>query len=1092
MLVCPNCGEENPPRFRVCGFCATALAAPAPPREVRKTVTIVFCDLQGSTSLGEKLDSEALREVLTRYFEVMRATLQEHSGTIEKYIGDAIMAVFGLPRVHEDDALRAVTAAAAMKKALQELNEELAHRWGVRLVNRMGVNTGEVVAGDPLLGQRLVSGDAVNVAARLEQAAPALETLIGETTYRLVRHAVEVERVEPLELKGKAERVPAYRLVRVKRQDESARRAGTPMVGRSVELARLAASLEEAASARAPRVVIVLGEPGVGKTRLLEELSVRARNGATVLRGRCLSYGRGITFWPLVEVVRAATGIESDDAPQAAREKLDALLGDMPEVSARIASAIGLGETTFPLQEIYWGTRKLFEKLATRRPLLIVIEDAHWAEPAFLDLIEYVAGHVSESVLLVCSGRPELLDVRPAWAQHAKWPRMHLQPLRTAETARLIDQLLGDSGLPSLVRDRVVRAAEGNPLFVEQLVTMLVEDGLIRRVADGWRATTDLSELAVPSSIETLLAARLELLTDQERAVLEPASVIGLVFRQDALEDLVPEPLRPQIDGALEVLVRKRLLQLDSIDSYGRWFRFHHILIRDTAYRRLLKRTRAVLHERFADWGERVNRDGGVEYTEIHGYHLEQAHRYLFELAPLDEHGRQVGRRAADLLGTAGRRAFERGDIGAAAHLLRRAAALLAKDSRERVALLPELGEAMMESGEFEAAEALLDEAINTAAGLGDDRLHADALLSRLLVRQHASGDLRAWCEDVDNATKRLIPLLESLEAEAELAKAWRLVAIVQASVCQWERVATAEQQGLEHARRAGRRRLEARMSAALAQALRDGPSPVPEAISRCEELLAAGFVDQQAEVMATLHLSYLHALAGELANARRLYGDARMRVADLPGGALTVTALTTLAIGRVELLADEPLTAEAELRLGYAVLGEMGERYFRPVVGALLAQAVCARGRYDEALAITGAVETMAADDDVEAQALWRCVRAKALARGGDAAAAVRLAHEAVDILAPTDALAWRADAFLDQASVLIHAGRNHDAAAALRRARKLYRRKGALLPLQRVDALLAGLDALSGSGRRPGAVIESAPITTKIGKGPFVARAG
>jgi predicted ATPase/class 3 adenylate cyclase len=1061
VLVCANCGEENPGRFRLCGFCGTPLAKPLPPQEVRKTVTIVFSDLQGSTSLGEKLDSESLREVLSRYFEVMRSVVEDHGGTIEKYIGDAIMAVFGLPRVHEDDARRAVRAAIGMKQALGVLNEELDQRWGVRLVNRTGVNTGEVVAGDPTTGQRLVSGDAVNVAARLEQAAPPLETLIGESTYRLVRQAVDVERVEPLELKGKAERVPAYRLVAATNDEHTLRQAEAPMVGRAAEVALILNALADAQSAHSPRVVTLIGDPGLGKSRLVEELSPRAATTARVLKGRCLSYGRGITFWPLVEIVRQAADIQSTDQPETSRQKLESLLAGAPDVAARIASAIGLGDTTFPLQEIYWGTRKLLEALATERPLVIVIEDVHWAEAAFLDLIEYAAQHVAASLLIICSGRPDLFETRPGWAEQAGWLRLDLQPLTPDDSARLIEMILGGSDLPLPVRERVVRAAEGNPLFVEQLLSMLVDDGLIRCEADGWRVTRDLAELAVPSSIEALLAARLELLTAEERAMLEPASVIGLVFRQDALEELVPDALRAQVDSHLPQLVRKQLVHLEADDAGGRWYRFHHILIRDTAYRRLLKRSRATLHERFADWGERVNsgRDGSVEYEEIHGYHLEQAHRYLSELGPLDDHGRQVGARAAGHLGAAGRRAFERGDMGATSSLLRRAAGLLPERAPERVALLPDLSEALMESGEFVAAESLLDEAIDTATALGDDRLLADATLSRLLVRRPVAESLDAWREEVDRETKRLIRLLEGEQADAELAKAWRMAAFVHGTVCQFERTVAAEQRALVHARRAGRRRLEARLSAALVQALRIGPTPVPEAIGRCQDILADGLVDQQAQALTTLQLAYLHALGGNITTARHLYSEARQRLGELGGG--LIARRTSLVIGRVELLANDLLAAEAALRLDYDALGQMGERYFRPLMGALLAQVLHARGRFDEALVLTGEVEKSAAADDLEAQALWHCVRAKLVARMGYVDEALWLTERAVEILEPTDAPIMKGDAFLDQARVFLLADQRDEAISALRRARALYLLKEATLPLSQVDAVLANLNA-------------------------------
>src|SRR5581483_1257298 len=345
MVVCPSCGEENPARFRLCGFCGAPLAEPVPVQEVRKTVTIVFSDLKGSTSLGERIDSEALREVMSRYFEEMRGALEEHGGLIEKYIGDAIMAVFGLPRIREDDALRAVRAADEMKRRLAVLNEELEQRWGVALQNRTGVNTGEIVAGDPTSGQRLVIGDTVNVAARLEQAAGAQEVLIGEPTYRLVRDSVVVEPVEPLELKGKAERVPAYRLVSVE-QLGMAHRRQLPLVGRDAELEALESAFEAAVSSSSCRLVTVVAQAGVGKSRLIEEFFGRMGDRATALSGRCLPYGRGITFWPLIEAVRQAAGIDDDDSPDAATAKIAALTDDH-DVRARIASAIGLGGEEF-------------------------------------------------------------------------------------------------------------------------------------------------------------------------------------------------------------------------------------------------------------------------------------------------------------------------------------------------------------------------------------------------------------------------------------------------------------------------------------------------------------------------------------------------------------------------------------------------------------------------------------------------------------------------------------------------------------------------------------------------------------------------
>src|SRR5215212_7243934 len=484
MVVCSSCGEENPARFRLCGFCGTPLVAQLPAREVRKIVSIVFCDLKGSTSLGESIDTESLREVISRYFDEMRAVLERHGGTVEKFIGDAVMAVFGLPALHEDDALRAVRASRGMQLALAELNDDLERRYGVRLANRIGVNTGEVVAGDAAAAQRLVTGDAVNVAARLEQAAGEFEVLIGELTYRLVRDHVEVEAVEPLELKGKAERVPAYRLVEVVESAPVTRRR-TPLVGREREVGAIAGELERALADRSCRLATVIGHAGVGKTRLVEEILQLARDrGALVLQGRCLPYGDGITFWPLLEAVRQAAAIDDRDSVADAREKLELLVGvDARDVYERVAAAIGLSDAHFPLQELFWGARKLFELLASKRPLVLVFEDIHWSEDAFLELVEHLLDAVEDApVLLVCPARPDLLESKPDWGIRDDATRVVLEPLGAAHSEQVIDNLLGDSGIADEVRARVIDAAQGNPLFVEQLVSMLIDDGFLRVV----------------------------------------------------------------------------------------------------------------------------------------------------------------------------------------------------------------------------------------------------------------------------------------------------------------------------------------------------------------------------------------------------------------------------------------------------------------------------------------------------------------------------------------------------------------------------------------------------------------------------------
>jgi class 3 adenylate cyclase len=369
-------------------MCGAQLAAvEVIPEEVRKTVTVVFSDLKGSTPLAERLDTEALREVLNQYFNTMRAVLERHGGTVEKYIGDAIMAVFGLPQLHEDDALRAVRAAAEMQEELVRINAGFEEIYGVRLENRTGINTGEVVAGDVSVGHRLVTGDTVNVAARLEQNAPTMEILLGEKTYRLVKDAVEAEEVEPLELKGKSEPMPAYRLISVGHHEEGvARRLDAPMVGREDELEVLMGALARAKDTNSCHVVTVVAPAGTGKSRLLQEFV--ASSEVRALHGRCLSYGEGLTFWPLAEIARAVAGIGNDDPAADALEKLAALLGpEDREVTDRIAGAIGLSPATYAVEETFWAARRFFESTAAGEPLLVLIDDIHWAERTFLDSI---------------------------------------------------------------------------------------------------------------------------------------------------------------------------------------------------------------------------------------------------------------------------------------------------------------------------------------------------------------------------------------------------------------------------------------------------------------------------------------------------------------------------------------------------------------------------------------------------------------------------------------------------------------------------------------------------------------------------------
>ncbi len=1043
MQLCPACGEENPDRFRLCGFCGAQLVPETVAQEVRKTVSIVFCDLKGSTSLGEALDTESLREVLNEYFNEMRGVLVRHGGSVEKYIGDAIMAVFGLPRLHEDDALRAVRAAVEMQQALVALNERLGSRWGVHLENRTGVNTGEVVAGDVSSGQRLVTGDTVNTAARLEQAAPTNEVLIGEPTYRLVRDAVEAEAVEPLELKGKAERVAAYRILSVRLDEGVARRLDAPMVGREHELAVLTQALDRAIELRRAQVVTVLGPAGVGKSRLLRELLARADGTVRPLHGRCLPYGDGITFWPLAEVIRDAAAIDEDDPREVAVAKLATLAGNGP-VAERLGAAIGLNDAAFPVAELFAAARTLLEALAFERPLVVMVDDIHWAEGTFLDLLRYLADAAEAPILLVCSSRKELLEEHPEWGEETDDVRaVTLEPLTEAESSLVLENLLGSS-LDQSVRSRITAAAEGNPLFVEQMLSMMIDDGVLRQQDGGgsWVATSDLGDVAIPPTISALLAARLDRLSPAERPALERGSVIGQVFFRAAVEELVPEGLAPTVEASLESLAGKDLVRPDATTRLAghEAHRFVHILIRDAAYHGLLKRTRAELHERFVDWLERVAAERATEYEEIRGYHLEAAYVILVQLGPVDAHVRELGDRGSRYLASAGRRALARGDMPAAAALLQRATWLRSSDDPERPGLGLLAGDALIELGEFAAAETALSDATRLAAGLGDRRVEMRARLSHLRLR--FTSDPEATEAIVLEEVERAIPLLEVLGDDEGLARAWRLLLQLNFTRGHYGAAEQAADRMIEHARRAGDPTLEARFLPSIGSCVLYGPTPVDTAEARCRELLAKARTDRRTEAILLCVLAHLTAMQGRFDEAREGYRTSRAMLEEL--GWRFHAALTSIDSGAIEMLAGDPLAAEAELRRDLEVLRAMGERDYLPTTAALLAEALYRQGRDDEAETLTIESESIAADQDVASQSAWRSVRGKVLARRGRLEEAETLAREAVRLIEGTDNTQDVGNALMDLSEVCQAAGKLEAARTALRDAEASFASKG------------------------------------------------
>ena len=1090
-VLCPSCGEENPGRFRMCGFCGTSLvgaaptsapaagtlaaspplvppASPATPAielassEVRKPATFIFVDLKGSTALTERIDQEAMSEIKKRYFSVMAAQIEQHGGTIEKYIGDAIMAVFGIPKAREDDALRAVRAAYGMQQQLVDLNRDFLRFYGVELANRTGVNTGEVVANtDPTANQQLATGDTVNVAARLEQAAPPNEILIGETTYDLVRGHVTVEAVEPLELKGKSERVAAYRLIALVGQRDAevaAQVSGAPLVGRGTEWEALQASFAEAVATASSRLVTVMGDPGVGKTRLVRDFTTARSVDARVLRGRCLPYGDGITFWPLKEVVRDAAAIADEDDASVAQAKLRALLAPVGEeadqIAERVASAIGLSSAQFPVTELMWGGRRLLEIIAADQPVVVVIDDLHLAQPTFLDFLATVqSASRGVPILLLTTARHALVEHHPDWSDRAGGLIITLGPLSADDTAGLANHLLGGDGLDDTIREKVVRAADGNPLFVEQMVSMLVDKGVLQRVDGRWLPARSLEDIAVPATIQALLAARLDDLSREERVVVEPASVIGLVFFEPAIQSMVPMQLRPAVPANLGSLDDKQFVARDAEDPDEGTYRFRHGMIREATYNSLLKRARATLHEQFVAWAEPVNRERGreQEFEEILGFHLEQAYRYRTELGPIDDQGRALAKRAAEKLGASGRRAFARGDLTAAVALLRRTAALLEDHDHAGIAARIELAEALAESGEFGAGSEVLDGVDTAAMAIGDALLAARSRLARITIGTFSGEIGEGGMAAAQREAEAAVDAFQTAGDEAGEARATRVISAIHAMNGRYDEAAQASERAVELATRTGDKRLASRGAASYASFALAGPTPVADARYRCTVLLEQVAGDRKAEATILVTLAVAEAMLGDVESARGRHAAARTILGEL--GRSVTSASTSIEGSRVEVLAGNLEAAEALLRADDAELAAYGERYFRSTVSGLLANVLEARRSDVDAARYIELARELADEEDSYSQALWRIARAKLLARTGEPVEAERSAREAVELVDETGDLDFRGDLHADLGLVLARIGQVDAAKAELLVAARLYEEKGDIMSVALVD---------------------------------------
>jgi class 3 adenylate cyclase/tetratricopeptide (TPR) repeat protein len=1020
VAACDRCGETNAEGSRFCSACGGALPAHLPEGlEVRKTVTILFCDVVGSTSLTEATDPETTRRVMARYAGAMADVVQHYGGTVERFRGDEVMAVFGIPAVHEDDALRAVRAAVEMQRRLAALNDELRDTWGVQLACRIGINTGEVVAGDPGTGETFVTGDAVNLAKRLEQAAEAGSILIGTATYPLVRDAVKVGPRERFTAKGKTEQVSRMRLEDVDATAAGyARRLDAPLVGRADELRQLRELVEEAFAARQCRVVMLLGPAGIGKSRLARELAAELVDLADMPTGRCLPYGSGITFWPLVQLIAELGGIESATAPL---EDAD----DRALVEGRLRTAIGADRSDAPSTEVFWAVRRLLEAMSERRPVVVALEDLHWAEPTMLDLVEYVAAFARGPLVLLCIARPELLEKRP----NLSAVTLELDQLDDGEVAELVEALgVEDAGL----RSRITATSEGNPLFAEQLAAMIADSD-----------TT--AEIELPGSIHALLAARIDSLEPTERRTLERASVVGKQFWHRAVVGLSSESDRPFVMGHLMTLVRKGLVKPARSEIPGEdAYRFRHSLICDETYSAIPKTVRADLHEQFARWLQAASADGTGfgEHDEILGYHLEQAYRCRTELVPADASSRALAAEAGGVLAAAGRRALGREDLPAAVGMFERALALLGEDDRGRGGFLVELGSAAMRAGEWDRARTLLEEAVESARAAGDRRSELRALIELQWRRSYTEPADAA--EEDRNVAETLIPELERIDDHHGLAKAWWLLSEAHLIAGHWGGRIDALEEAIRHARQAPHEGQLGVLVVQYTQALYYGPTPVSEAIRVCEEFIGEIPRAPTFEAGVATTLAGLRAMEGRFDEARALYADSVAVYEEL--GLRFRRAVRAIVGAQIESLAGDLAAAEHELRTGYALLEEMGERGARSTLAGCLADVLAAQGDDAETRRFAEIARETAAEADVMPQVLWRRALARVAARRGDVVEGEALARTAVALAEGTDALDLRAGTLVVLGEVLRVAGRNEEARGCLDDARTLYDRKGIL----------------------------------------------
>ena len=962
------------------------------PEERRKTVTVLFADLDAP----DAIDPELLREATAAALGRVRVVLEAHGATIEQRAGDEVLAIFGIPEAHEDDALRATRAGLELLADCDSLIEL-----------RIGVETGEVLAGTDDTGHKLATGSAITVAKRLRQRAGPGEILAGSTLLRLLGDAVAIESSAD----GEARIVEL-----VEGAEAPARRARGALVDRVAELEALREAFAEVVAHAECRLILLLGEAGIGKTRLASELAAELDGSAIVLVGRCVSYGKGATFLPLAEIVRQV------GEGGALRELL---AGD--EHAELIASRLeGLTEDGYaPASggETFWAIRRLLESVAAEQPVVLIFEDLHWAEPTLLDLLDYFAKHVSVAPVLVLGlARPELLESRTEWRSAAGTT---LGPLSTEDGEILLDAL---GGAEAALGAEIVRTAGGNPLFIEQLFAHSREGGL----PEG-----------LPPSLDALLVGRLDRLRPEELTLLQRAAVAGREFSAEGVAHLL-ELGASDIDRRLLAVADKGL-----VDATAEGFRFHHVLIRDAAYGTLPKAQRATLHERFGRWLD----GGSTRADELIGFHFEQAYRYRSELGAIGPSEQELAALAGDRLAVAGLRAAKVGDGHAASNMLGRASSLLVRDEVVRRDLLAELALVYWRAGDLDAVEGALERAREAAAAASDPRaaLRVRVELAYLKLFREPEGG----AGELLSLTAEAIPILERAGDDRTLGLIWYMLAHVHGGFhCRYAESAEAAERALEYYGSAGWPITPCLQE--LAVSLYLGPVPVGAAAQRCSELLERA--DRGGAAHVLIFRAGLEAMAGAFDDARALAASARVTYEELDWADKVWENFAPIA-AEIELLAADNAAAERLLRENCARLEAWGENARLATQAARLGEALYREGRVDEAMRWAEVAESNAASDDASAQYLWRSLRAKGRARAGSFDEANDLARTAIEIAASTDALSPRAEVLLDAAEVGLLCDRAKAAMGWTKEAARLLEEKENVASLPRAWSLLEQL---------------------------------